>query len=96
MQLVHEIATITGCEALAHGLEIQESGTVSRPTQAQPALADPAVVKSQLFIANRVCAGQIALGLRVHNREHCSDATLFSPNSSLRALDGKRTAGSPP
>jgi uracil phosphoribosyltransferase len=28
-QLVHEIATIIGCEALAHGLEVTESGSVS-------------------------------------------------------------------
>lgn len=28
-QLVHEIATIIGCEALAHGLESTETGSVS-------------------------------------------------------------------
>jgi uracil phosphoribosyltransferase len=28
-QLVHEIATIIGCEALAHGLEVTETGSVS-------------------------------------------------------------------
>lgn len=27
-QLVHEIATIVGCEALAHGLKVTETGTV--------------------------------------------------------------------
>lgn len=27
-QLVHEIATIVGCEALAHGLQVTETGTV--------------------------------------------------------------------
>jgi uracil phosphoribosyltransferase len=31
-QLVHEIATIIGCEALAHGLEVTESGSVSSPS----------------------------------------------------------------
>jgi uracil phosphoribosyltransferase len=27
--LIHEIATIVGCEALAQGLDVQQTGTVS-------------------------------------------------------------------
>lgn len=32
-QLVHEIATIVGCEAFAHGLQTVETGTVCMASQ---------------------------------------------------------------
>lgn len=39
--LIHEIATMVGCEALAHGLSTAQTGTVSSPSPAvQPAAAD--------------------------------------------------------
>lgn len=37
--LIHEITTIVGCEALAHGLKVEETGTVRSlkpPTQGRP------------------------------------------------------------
>lgn len=38
--LIHEIATIISCEALAKGLAVEQNGTVSSQHPVQPAAAD--------------------------------------------------------
>ena len=74
-QLVHEIATIIGCEALAHGLEVTETGSVSLQYTVHVTATysiNNATRKHSNITTNKITPGHLPPRLHLPNPNHNS------------------------
>ena len=93
--LVHEIATIVGADALGHGLQTVQTGTVSSPTNISPTTADTLPDFLSLTCMSVVSVGPLSLRLRVHYRRHCTCSNMPRTHPAIRSKHAGCVASTP-